>query len=267
MTQEELRMKSGRNFSYPFIFYDEIWKKITIRDIRPIYWISSYGRVYNEESGYIMQGHVVENGYVNVSFRDIYNKRLYCHVHRVLMLTFCPIDHPELYVVNHIDGNKQHNYLWNLEWTTQLGNVKHAFETGLRKCGEYSSNAIFTDSEVHAVCKCMEDGCTIEEIAKNVFNSEPTQQIRTLCINISKKKFWTQISSLYNIDNYKRGMLFSDNEVKFICSCIENNPTITNEELLSMLNIYSDNLNYSNIIIIEMVQRLAKGSRMNKFYD
>lgn len=38
--------------------------------------------------------------------------------------------------VNHIDGNKLNNMLFNLEWVTHSENMQHAVDTGLRKVSE-----------------------------------------------------------------------------------------------------------------------------------
>lgn len=239
MTQEELRMAPMRNYIVPMIYLDEQWKKIELLDLRPIYWISTYGRVYNEKTGYIMEGHIVDNGYVVVSFKDIYGKRIYRHVHRLMMLTFCPIPNAELYVVNHKDGIKTHNYLSNLEWTTQQGNVEHAFNTGLRKCGEDSSHAVFTNAQVHQVCKCMENGMNIYQLSYMVFDRAPDQQIKSLCTNIYSRKFWTEISSNYAIENYKRNMIFSVPQIECICSLLSNDINIDTSIILNNLSITS----------------------------
>ena len=99
---KELQYAEGRKNIYPFIDTNEKWRKIDfIQDIKPIYWISDSGKVYNEVSKYIMQGHIVDNGYVVVSFYKTNNTRIYCHIHRLIMLAFVPIENPELYVVNH----------------------------------------------------------------------------------------------------------------------------------------------------------------------
>ena len=243
MTNEELQKAKRRNLIDPLIYLDEEWKKIDfIPDIQPIYWISNYGRIYNESTKYVMDGHILPNGYEIVSFYKINGERIWCHVHRLLMLAFHPIDHPELYVVNHKNGKKHQNYDDNLEWTSQKGNVEHAFATGLRKCGEESSHSVFTNDQVHKVCKCMEDGMNIYELSNTVFGTTPTQQIRSLCINIYGKKFWKDISKNYNINNYKRDRIFSKPQIHVICAELSKNKNISTVDLLEILNIH----NYSN---------------------
>lgn len=59
MTQEELRMSNRRDLIQPIIYENEILERINLFDLKPIYWISTYGRVYNEQTGFVMAGHIV----------------------------------------------------------------------------------------------------------------------------------------------------------------------------------------------------------------
>lgn len=54
------------------------------------------------------------------------------YVHRLVAITHIqnPNNLPE---VNHKDGNRQNNSVSNLEWCTNLKNIRHAINTGLKK--------------------------------------------------------------------------------------------------------------------------------------
>lgn len=54
-------------------------------------------------------------------------------VHRLVMKTFKSIKNYDKLQVNHIDGNKNNNHLYNLEWVTDSENKQHAYNNGLKK--------------------------------------------------------------------------------------------------------------------------------------
>ncbi len=56
----------------------------------------------------------------------------FVHTHRKLAIAFIP--NPENKpCINHKDGNKLNNNLYNLEWVTYTENALHAYKIGLRK--------------------------------------------------------------------------------------------------------------------------------------
>lgn len=114
---------------YPIVetSFIECWQPIANFEIK--YLISNVGIVWNlgkekEQSQYNVDGY----RHVHLKLNGQY---LQISVHRLVALHFLPnpYQHP---IVNHIDGNKSHNKLSNLEWASSEQNVQHALEMGLR---------------------------------------------------------------------------------------------------------------------------------------
>lgn len=106
----------------------EKWK--LIKDC-PNYEASDEGRIKNSKTGRILRTTQNSRGYEQVSLR-VNKKYVTKRVHRLVADSFYEGDHSEL-DVNHIDGNKLNNRLSNLEFCTRSENIRHAFDTGLKR--------------------------------------------------------------------------------------------------------------------------------------
>lgn len=83
------------------------------------YEVSSCGRFRNKKTLKLNKGSVdATRGYQSVSLS---NKTYMAH--RVVLASFDPIEGFENYTVDHIDGNRQNNYLDNLQWVSNEENV------------------------------------------------------------------------------------------------------------------------------------------------
>lgn len=60
-------------------------------------------------------------------------------VHRLVLITFNPIENYEKLQVNHKDGNPENNKLDNLEWVTPSENIKHSYQVLKRKPAYYNA--------------------------------------------------------------------------------------------------------------------------------
>ena len=92
--------------------------------------VSNFGRIRNRETGTIYKLYKNKKGYFQVCVSNGRAKRKVIRVHKAVAETFVS-GKKEGYVVNHIDGNKQNNAYWNLEWCTLSQNTLHAYRTGL----------------------------------------------------------------------------------------------------------------------------------------
>lgn len=175
----------------------EEWKQIQDLPV-DFYYVSSEGRVKTidriDSIGRYKKGHIVKQsfdkyGYKRLVFNLVvdgkgkfYNKL----VHQLVAKAFIP--NPKGYKqVNHIDGNKEHNFVSNLEWCNAKQNIRHAFNTGLRKTGEDTPQARFTNDEVLEIRNMLANGISQAQIARN-YNC-PYSTIK----NIARKRSWNYL--------------------------------------------------------------------------
>lgn len=98
------------------------------------YEISTYGRVKTlpkQQNGYktrLLKPIKNPFGYVYVMLSN----RKHIFVHRLVAEAFIKNSKNKPHV-NHLNGNKEDNRLWNLEWCTRSENQLHGYRTGLIK--------------------------------------------------------------------------------------------------------------------------------------
>lgn len=103
-----------------------------VRDIpgyEGLYTIDIFGNVKRKINNAEMKQRFNKFGYVNVSLTKD-GKQKQHKVHRLIAQAFI-LNPQNKKQVNHIDGNKSHNVVWNLEWNTPKENVNHAYKLGL----------------------------------------------------------------------------------------------------------------------------------------
>lgn len=158
------------------------------------YYVSNYGRIYNNDTNLICAQSHYSNGYVRskVHCRDIL-------VHRLVMSTFNPVNGMNDLEVNHIDGNKDNNFIDNLEWVTHKENQIHAVKHNLIKSCESDKKSVYSNDQAHQVCKILESGETDNptEICKKI-GLKPNSKNISFVSNIKSKREWKQISNQYN---------------------------------------------------------------------
>ena len=183
--------------------YHEKFKQIKIKDTYIPYLISNFGRIFSIHYGKSKNINVKElktnsngTGYSKITIH--YNNKHYNFwIHILVANAF--IHKPKNKTdVNHKDGNKLNNYVWNLEWLTRKENVQHAEKNGLTH-HNYGENNHSKISEATAI-----------EICESIINNEPPKIIRDK-FKISKNMFqsilhqrkWKYLTLKYDFSKYK----------------------------------------------------------------
>lgn len=143
---------------------------VDVPDTNGQYRISNFGRVYSlprkRVRGGLLKCTPDSGGYpiVNIYYKE---KRMPVRVHRLVAISF--ISNPDnLPQVNHKNGNRGDNRVENLEWITNAGNARHAFDTGLnRNFGENNYASKLTENDIRTIRKMGECGFVHQLIADN----------------------------------------------------------------------------------------------------
>jgi hypothetical protein len=115
-------------------------------------------------------------------------KRLHRTVHSLVALSFIG-DRPQGYLINHIDGNKENNCVWNLEYCTPSENATHAYSNGLISfnTGENHRLSKLTRENVLKIREDLDQGVLCHQLAKEYKVTWAT------IYNIKTRKNWKYI--------------------------------------------------------------------------
>ena len=161
---------------------EELWSD----PIEDNYLVSNFGKVYNIKRNIIMRTRYNKQGYEVLVILSK-GKPINVSVHRLVAKAFLenPLDLPQ---VNHKDGNKANNGVWNLEWATASSNNQHAFDLGLRKSGELHHKAKLTCADVKDIKYLLSQGVSQRAIAEHF----PVG--RTTIAKIARNEIWKHLT-------------------------------------------------------------------------
>lgn len=169
--------------------------EITAYNLRKGYFITENGEVFSKDK--IIKSNTDHNGYLQIRLYDNMNTRKSLLVHRLVAITFLPVENFEKLTVNHIDGNKLNNNYSNLEWMPMLENTNKAKEFGFNG-GLYK----YQDISIELVKSVIDDllqGEKVETIMKKYNVSE------NFVSRIKQKKRWSCLT---------KNLTFPRNELK-----------------------------------------------------
>jgi hypothetical protein len=204
-----IKKGSSNMLYYPIYWANQIFVPITdemVSNVKPKYLIGSFGDVLCTENNMALCMNLKGHGYYYVKLQLNDGSWKDQVVHRLVAMAFCCTDHPLCYYltnnlqVNHMDGNKLNNHMGNLEWVTNLENMRHAIANNLIDCRlDHHYKALLTNDQVHAICKLLEEGKYTYMQINQILNLNLRDPVRYIS-EIKTGVKWKDISRLYNID-------------------------------------------------------------------
>lgn len=242
-------------------YYGEIFKPINYNGkINDNYYISTYGRIYSFNCHRFLIPTPDKDGYLRVGITTLDHKYKTAKIHRLMMMTFYPIDNFMDLEVNHKDGVKYHNWIGNLEWVTPLDNTRHGWDTGLNKnIGINNGNAKIPDAEIQILCKYIDKGYRNCDICNelNVTDKKDRMRLSAIISSIRRGESHRNISSQYNFGS--NGRTRYSLEFAHLMSNILQNNNLSYVEIMDLLEIPEEDRLYFKVYIDDLVEyRTAK---------
>ena len=243
------------------IFYDqtqldtlpgEQWLPVpesVVPGVKPYYYVSNKGRVWSSYHNRLLKpGYDSITGYLSVTLSRYNMKPITMGIHRLELMVFYHLPGCEDLYVNHKDGDKTHNELYNFEWSTPSENEKHAYRTGLKFTdkGEDHANAKYTEQQIRSICEGLVQKLPFKECAIRA-GMEPNKNSTDYISAIKQGKLWGHVSCEYPIPNGRNDQVFSDDEVNHICQLIRDGLT-DDKEILNIVKPNIDNSKYERSI-------------------
>lgn len=179
---------------------------ITYGDIKPIYMISSDGKIRNINTGKYLKYAVTHAGYYTVGLQHNDNSRKIYYIHFLVAEMFLE-KQPDDDQINHIDKDRSNNNVNNLEWCTQLENLEHQFNNtnstkrakktshwGKTSPGSENGMAKINEEQCHFICKLLSEGYSRPEVVRMC--DFPVSY--TIVRFIHERKRWVHISQEYD---------------------------------------------------------------------
>lgn len=234
----DLLMLNEVVISCPIVFDD---------NIKTDYYVTNYGDIYSiKKDGRIkiLKQTTDKAGYKYVNLRvkqDGKTHDVKLLVHRLVAMAFIATI-PNKLEVNHKNGDKNNNQVNNLEWVDHSENMIHAYENDLNHKGENNSQSVYSNEQIHHVCKMLEEN----KNTKTEISIKTGVAIFTID-SILRNKKWKHISSLYDISRYNvkaknTGSIpkFTNEQIHDVCKLLEDKKYTTREiNKLTGVNYYT----------------------------
>lgn len=228
-------------------------------------WVSTLGRVYNQNSRSIVNPGHNSDGYCIIPVKFIYpdrtSKTTSMLLSRAIMIGFAPIPDSDKFEVTHNDGDKDHNCIYNLSWCSRAENNLFCHMNNWREqpkgVSHYKSN--LTQEEVDAICVLLKRNKSCKDIA-DIIGCSP--QIVSHILNGTTYRDSYMKHELYKLRHPRTMNRLSEDDVtkvkEFIVQNRNNYSSNKDLYIAALLSVGYPNPSRDDRALIAYMNRIAK---------